>query len=409
MKTAALIVAAGRGSRASREDGLPKQYVTLGGVPILTRTIAALLLTSDEIQVVIHPDDILRYDEIVRCLQKLLHPSAFAKILPPVSGGAQRQDSVRLGLEALAARPSPPDRVMIHDAARPFVSARELNDVLASLDSHTGAILALPVSDTLKRAGDNATIAATVPRSGLWRALTPQAFRFGPILKAHRDAHAGGVAELTDDAAVAEWAGLDVALVRGSSRNTKITTAEDFVLAEETLQEPIETGGAMMIETRTGQGFDIHRFADGDHVWLGGVKIAHTQKLDGHSDADVALHALTDALLGTIGDGDIGQHFPPSDPKWKGAASKLFLADAARRVKERGGRINNVDVTILAEAPKVGPHRAAMQQVIGETLGLSADRIGIKATTMEGLGAIGRRDGIAAMAIATVQFPSGTG
>ncbi len=243
-------------------------------------------------------------------------------------------------------------------------------------------------------------IARTVSRDRLWRAQTPQGFTFKAILDAHRRAHAEGAGGMTDDAAIAEWAGLSVAIAQGSEANIKLTTAEDIAMAERLLSAGVRS------ETRTATGFDVHRFTDGDGVWLGGVKIPHTQRLDGHSDADVVLHALTDALLGTIGDGDIGQHFPPSDPKWKGAASHLFLADAARRVAARGGRIINVDMTILAEAPKVGPHRAAMQAAIGAVLGLAADRIGIKATTTEGLGFTGRREGIAAMATATVELPT---
>lgn len=391
MKTAALIVAAGRGLRAGGE--VPKQYASIAGRPVLSRTAEAFLAhpAIETVAVVINPADRELYDTAL--------PQRAPKLGQPVAGGATRQESVRAGLECLSA--DAPDLVLIHDAARPFVANQTITDVIGALRNHAAAIAAVPLADTLKRANANGTIAGTIDRAGLWRAQTPQGFRFAEILKAHRDAAAAGRSDFTDDAALAEWAGLTVALVEDSAGNVKLTTADDIAAADRRLSADM-TG---MMETRTGQGFDIHRFAEGDHVWLGGVKIAHTHKLDGHSDADVALHALTDALLGTIGDGDIGQHFPPSDPKWKGAASTLFLADAARRVKERGGRIINVDITILAEAPKVGPHRAAMQTVIGETLGLSADRIGIKATTMEGLGAIGRRDGIAAMAIATVEVP----
>ena len=391
MTTAALIVAAGRGSRAA--GPMPKQYAVIGGSTVLARTMQVFSSLSDIdiVQVVIHADDSALYDTTA---------PADAKFLAPVTGGKSRQDSVRLGLEALASRA--PAHVLIHDAARPFVSAETIRAVIAALSTHAGAIAAQPVVDTLKRATAAGVIADTVARDDLWRAQTPQGFRFADILDVHRRAAREGRTSFTDDAALAEWAGLSVKLVEGNADNIKLTTAEDIRDANARVQaEMSET-----LETRSASGFDVHRFTDGDHVWLGGVKIPHTAKLDGHSDADVVLHALTDALLGTIGDGDIGQHFPPSDPKWKGAASHIFLADAARRVRERGGRIVNVDVTIIAEAPKVGPHRAAMQSVIGKALGLSPDRIGIKATTSEGLGYIGRQEGIAAMAMATVTIPA---
>ncbi|MGQ0457624.1 MAG: bifunctional 2-C-methyl-D-erythritol 4-phosphate cytidylyltransferase/2-C-methyl-D-erythritol 2,4-cyclodiphosphate synthase [Hyphomicrobium sp.] len=394
MRIAALIVAAGRGSRAARPgEAAPKQYAWLGGVQVLSRTIQAFADAPSitDIQVVIHADDAGHY--------RASAPGGEPRLLAPAIGGATRQESVRLGLEALASRQ--PDAVLIHDAARPFVDQETIERVVAALRGSPGAIAALPVSDTLKQADGGRAIARTIARDALWRAQTPQGFHFAAILKAHRDSAAAGLADFTDDAAVAEWAGLTVALVEGSEQNTKITTAEDLAMAEQRV-----ASRAAALETRSASGFDVHRFADGNHVWLGGVKISHTHRLDGHSDADVVLHALTDALLGAIGDGDIGQHFPPSDPQWKGAASILFLKDAARRVREREGRIINVDVTILAEAPKIGPHRAAMQAAIGAALGLSADRVGVKATTTEGLGFTGRREGIAAMATATVMLPS---
>ncbi len=258
------------------------------------------------------------------------------------------------------------------------------------------------MADTLKRANADGIIAETIARDGLWRAQTPQGFRYASILAAHAKAAAAGRDDFTDDAAIAEWAGLKVALVEGAPDNVKITTAADVEEARRKLEAP------MTLEPRIGTGFDVHRFAEGSSVWLCGVEIPHTHRLEGHSDADVGLHALTDALLGTIGDGDIGQHFPPSDPKWKGAASHLFLADAARRVRERGGRIVNVDVTFLAEAPKIGPHRPAMQARVAEILAITPDRVGIKATTMEELGSIGRREGIVAMASALVLLPFST-
>lgn len=392
MSTAALIVAAGRGSRASSPGSPPKQYSLLNGVSILRRTVLAFLNHPriSSVTVVIHADD----DDLYMAAMKGLP----AKLTMPLAGGTTRQDSVRLGLEGLVAQGH--DAVLIHDAARPFVSEEVISGIIDALARAPGAIAALPVTDTLKEEAPGLLVARTISRDRLWRAQTPQGFRFNAILDAHRAAHTQKAGGMTDDAAIAEWAGLRVAIAPGSEANIKLTTIEDLAMAERRLQA--ETA----YETRTATGFDVHRFTEGDHVWLGGVKIPHTQRLDGHSDADVVLHALTDALLGTIGDGDIGQHFPPSDPQWKGASSILFLKDAARRVTERGGRIVNVDMTILAEAPKIGPHRAAMQAVIGAALGLSADRIGIKATTNEGLGYIGRREGIAAMASATVTLPS---
>lgn len=397
MTTAALVVAAGRGTRAQGTSSLPKQYAEIGGRPLLWHAVSAFSGHNliSHVVVAIGTDDGARYEAAIG--------QATAKLRPPVIGGATRQSSVLAGLEALATLQ--PGKVLIHDAARPFVSAETISRVIAALDDHAGAIAAVPLADTLKRASPSGIIAETLERGNLWRAQTPQGFRFASILEAHRQAAAAGLTGLTDDAAVAEWRGLEVALVEDLGSNVKLTTADDLAAADLKLRSAMATG----METRTASGFDVHRFADGDHVWLGGVRIAHTHRLEGHSDADVVLHALTDALLGTIGAGDIGHHFPPSDPKWKGAPSHIFLDHAAALIRARGGRIVNVDVTILAEAPKVGPHRSAMQAEIGRVLGLSADRIGIKATTTEGLGFTGRREGIAAMATATVLLPAAAG
>jgi 2-C-methyl-D-erythritol 4-phosphate cytidylyltransferase/2-C-methyl-D-erythritol 2,4-cyclodiphosphate synthase len=391
MRVATLIVAAGRGTRASRAGAGPKQYVSLSGRSVLRWTLDAFLGTSagSLVQVVIHEDDRTDYSTAIENLEPCP--------LPPVAGGATRQASVLAGLEALAVYE--PDAVLIHDAARPFVDAATIERVASRLREVDGAIPALPVPDTLKRGGDDSFIVGTQVRDGLWRAQTPQGFRFAPILEAHRAAAHAGRDDFTDDAAVAEWHGVRVALVQGTERNRKLTTAEDFVMAER------ELGVPGLPDVRTGTGFDVHRFAEGDHVWLGGVKIAHTHRLEGHSDADVALHAITDALLGAIGDGDIGQHFPPGDAKWSGAESRIFLEDAARRVRALGGRIGNVDLTILCEAPKIGPHRDTMRAAIAGMLSIDAGRVGVKATTTEGLGFTGRREGIAAMAAATVVFP----
>ncbi|NYZ12038.1 bifunctional 2-C-methyl-D-erythritol 4-phosphate cytidylyltransferase/2-C-methyl-D-erythritol 2,4-cyclodiphosphate synthase [Azospirillum sp. RWY-5-1] len=383
----ALIVAAGTGQRFGAER--PKQYLPLAGRPVLRRTVEAFLTHPriDAVQVVIGPGFRDLYDEAVAGLG-----------LPgPVMGGATRQDSVRNGLEALAAAGAP-GLVLIHDAARPLVDAETISAVIDALATHEGALAAVPVADTLKRA-DGAVVGDTVDRTGLWRALTPQGFRFPAILAAHRAA--AGLA-LTDDAAVAERAGMGVALVRSKEENFKVTTPDDLERAERLLAARRFAG---LDDVRTGTGFDVHRFAEGDHVWLCGVAVPHTQRLDGHSDADVALHALTDAILGALADGDIGSHFPPSDPQWKGADSALFLRHAVELVGQRGGRIAHVDVTVICERPKVGPHRPAMVARLAELLGIEPDRVSVKATTTERLGFTGRGEGIAAQAVATVRLP----
>lgn len=377
----ALIVAAGHGTRAG--EGLPKQYRSMGGKPVLRRTIEAFLGLADVdfVQVVISPEHRPVYDSTVVGLT-----------LPePVAGGETRQESVRLGLEALA--PRGPRLVLIHDAARPFVSPSIIAATVEALSGADSALPVLAVADTLKRVRSE-RIEGTVPREGIGFAQTPQGFRFDKILAAHRAARDTSV---TDDAAVAELAGMSVAAVAGSRTNFKLTTAEDFAMAEALLAG---TG-----TTRTGQGFDVHRFGPGDHVWLCGLKIDHGQGLIGHSDADVGLHALTDALLGAAALGDIGQHFPPSDEQWRGAPSHIFLRHAAKLIAERGGRIEHVDVTVICERPKVSPHRAAMVARIAELLALDASRVSVKATTTEGLGFTGRGEGIAAQAVATVRLP----
>lgn len=388
-KTIAVIVAAGRGTRAGA--GGPKQYRPLKGRTILARTAEAFL-THPEIhgvRVIIHRDDRSEYDRAMGAL--LNHP----ELLEPVFGGAERQDSVRLGLESL--ENDPPAAVLIHDAARPFIDAGVISRVIEALKTSDGAIAALPVHDTIKRAGDGDRIAATVPRDALWRAQTPQGFRFDKILKAHRTV-AGE--QLTDDAAVAEKVNIDVALVAGSPDNMKITQAEDFGMAETLLGRKVEN-----MEYRTGHGFDVHAFEAGDAVIICGVEIPHDKKLTGHSDADVGMHALTDAIFGALGEGDIGDHFPPSDPQWKGAASHVFLEKARDLVTEQGGKITHCDITLICEAPKIGPHRDKMRAALGDILNVDSARISVKATTTEQLGFTGRREGIAAMATATVALP----
>lgn len=379
--TVVLVVAAGRGRRFGGD--LPKQYHDLAGRMVLRHTLAAFATNPeiDAVRAVIHPDDRQLYDIA----------AAGLPILEPVPGGASRQDSVRLGLESL--RDLAPSKVLIHDGARPFIDAGTIGRVIAALDQHPAALPVVAVADTLKR-GQNGFVADTVDRSQLFRAQTPQGFRYADILAAHQ-AVAGE--ELTDDAAVAERAGQKVVLVDGAEDNVKITTAADLERARRLFEGPGEV--------RTASGYDVHCFEAGDGCWLCGVKVPHDQTLKGHSDADVALHALTDAILGAIAAGDIGHHFPPSDPKWKGAESHRFLAHAASLVAAKGGRIVNVDVTIVCERPKIGPHRAAMTARVAQILGISQDRVGVKATTTEGLGFTGRKEGIAAQAMASVWLP----
>jgi 2-C-methyl-D-erythritol 4-phosphate cytidylyltransferase / 2-C-methyl-D-erythritol 2,4-cyclodiphosphate synthase len=379
----AIVVAAGRGQRYG--SSTPKQYLTLAGKPVLRYALEALVHhpAIDGVLAVIHPDDRDLYDRSAEGLS----------LIDPVAGGATRQESVLNGLAALERRS--PDRVLIHDGARPMLSAALIDRTIAALEAADGAVAGLPLSDTIKRT-EAGRIVATLPRESLWRAQTPQAFRFAPFLAAHRAC--AGMA-LTDDGAVGEAAGLNVAVVAGAEDNIKVTEAGDLERLERVL-----AGGSG--ETRTAFGYDVHRFGPGEAVMLGGVRIAHTAGLVGHSDADVVLHAITDALLGTIGAGDIGQHFPPSDPRWRGADSAAFLRHAARLVRERGGRIIHLDVTVVCERPRIGPHRDQIVARISEIAGLTTDRVSVKATTTEGLGFTGRAEGIAANALASVVLPA---
>ena len=382
----ALVVAAGRGSRAGLEQ--PKQFAKIGGRTVLRRTLEALFAHQaiGAVQVVIGPDDAQLYDDAVAGLERLL---------PPVTGGATRQESVRNGLEALASHE--PRLVLVHDAARPFASVKLIDGVIAACAAGTGAIPVLPIAETVKRVSGG-IIAHTVPRDALAAAQTPQGFPFWPLLEAHRMAAESGRDDLTDDEAVAALAGIPVRAVEGEPANVKLTRPADFAVAERML--------TAQMETRSAQGFDVHAFGPGTFVWLCGLQVPHDRGLVGHSDADVGLHALTDALLGTIGDGDIGQHFPPSDPRWMGAASDQFLADAVRRIRECGGRIVHLDVTLVCELPKVGPHRDAMRQAIAGIVQVPIGRVSVKATTSERLGFTGRGEGIAALATATVELPN---
>ena len=378
----ALVLAAGRGARFG--GTLPKQYLTLAGTTVLRHAIGAFAANKRVagVQVAIRPEDRKVYDEAVAGLD----------LLPPVAGGAERQDSVRLGLDALT--PLRPARVLIHDGARPLPDAAMIDRVIDALDRAPAAIPGLPLGDTIKRIEDG-VITGTVDRTGLWRVQTPQGFHFDAILAAHRAA--AGQA-LTDDAAVAEAAGIAPLMVAGSEGNLKITTTDDLAAAERLI-------ASRQGDVRVGQGFDVHPFGPGDSLMVCGVRIAHSAGVVGHSDADVGLHALTDAVLGAIGAGDIGMHFPPSDPQWKGASSDRFLAHAVGLVRARGGSVAQLDVTIVCERPRIGPHRAAMVARVAAICGIAADRVSVKATTTEKLGFTGRGEGIAAQAVATVRLP----
>ncbi len=388
-EVAALIVAAGRGTRAGGD--LPKQYRCLDGRTVLSYAVEALLASDriDQVVVVIDPADTELYRSAA--------PST-PRLLAPVAGGATRQASVLAGLEGLGAQA--PDIVLVHDAARPFLSQTLIEDAIDAVAA--GAVAAVPgvaVVDTVKCVDAAGHVTGTPDRAALRAVQTPQAFHYRTLLEAHRRAAAAAPA-MTDDAAVMEWAGHPVAVFTGDPANVKLTHPEDFDAAERRLR-----GHKAMNDVRTGQGYDVHAFGDGDHVWLGGVRIAHDRGVIAHSDGDVVLHAATDAILGAIADGDIGTHFPPSDPQWKGASSDRFLAHAAALLVARGGIVSSLDVTVVCEAPRIGPHRDAMRQRMAAILGIDAGRIGIKATTSEKMGFTGRREGLAALAVATVRMP----
>jgi 2-C-methyl-D-erythritol 4-phosphate cytidylyltransferase/2-C-methyl-D-erythritol 2,4-cyclodiphosphate synthase len=383
---AAVIVAAGRGFRAG--GNLPKQYRELAGEPVIRSSLSLFAWHGQigAVQAVIHPDDRSAYEAAAKGL----------RLLPPVPGGATRQASVRAGLQALSARA--PDIVLIHDAARPFCSTELVSRAIVACGETGAAIPALEVTDTIKRVDGDGHVAGTIDRAQLRAVQTPQAFKFATLLNAHQRAIKEGRDDFTDDAALAEWAGIKVATFAGESANVKLTTDEDFAKAE-------ARRIANLADLRLGNGFDVHAFGDGDHVWLGGVKIPHDRGLTGHSDADVALHALVDAILGALADGDIGKHFSPNDPRWRGASSDQFLKFAVDRVTKRGGRIANLDITIVCEEPRIGPHRDAMRKRIAEIAEMSIERVAVKATTSEQLGFTGRKEGIVAMATATVRLP----
>jgi 2-C-methyl-D-erythritol 4-phosphate cytidylyltransferase/2-C-methyl-D-erythritol 2,4-cyclodiphosphate synthase len=392
MSAGIVIVAAGRGERAGSPQDGPKQYRPIGGKPVIAHTLERFVTWPQTVQivVVIHRDD------------EALFRSALAHVSDPsrvtiAFGGAMRQESVLAGLRSL--RDQDITHVLIHDAVRPFFDHDLLDRVWEKLGEGAPAVLpATAVADTLKRAGSGGLVVETVSRAGLHAAQTPQSFRFEAILSAHEEAAAEGKTDFTDDAAIAEWAGLPVALVAGMQDNVKLTVGRDIAMADEKLRTP------PLPDVRTGNGYDVHQLVTGDGVTLCGVFIPHDQALKGHSDADVALHALTDALLATCGAGDIGDHFPPTDPQWKGAPSRIFIEHAAKIVREHGGTIMNADVSLIAEAPRVGPHRDAMRAKLSEFLGITIERCSVKATTNETIGFVGRREGIAAIATATVVY-----
>ncbi len=374
-QTAAIIVAAGRGTRAG--PGAPKQWRALAGRRVIDWTVEAFLQASgiDRVMLVLPAGDDGAY--------------APPEGVETCQGGATRADSVKAGLLALGTA----DKVLIHDVARPCVPQAVIEAVLSALQDAPGAAPALPVTDALWR-GENGTVAGTQSRAGLLRAQTPQGFHFAAIRAAH-DAFAG---EAADDVEVARAAGLEVRIVPGHEDNLKITHAQDFARAEQILQQ----NQGRRMDIRLGNGFDVHRFGPGDHVWLCGVKLPHERALQGHSDADVGLHAVSDAIYGAMAEGDIGRHFPPSDPQWKGTESHVFLAHAAALARQKGFEIGNVDCTLICERPKIGPHAQAMQTRMAEILGLAPERVSIKATTSERLGFTGREEGIAALATATL-------
>jgi 2-C-methyl-D-erythritol 4-phosphate cytidylyltransferase / 2-C-methyl-D-erythritol 2,4-cyclodiphosphate synthase len=385
---AVVVVAAGRGSRVGGD--LPKQFRPIGGEPMIRQSLAMLVEHPEvgPVQPVIHPEDVANFQS----------SAAGLDVLPPVFGGATRQGSVRAGLEALA--PHQPDIVLIHDAARPFASAALVSRAIAAAERSGAAIPALPVTDTVKTVDAQGLVDKTLDRNALRLVQTPQSFAFSALLAAHRHAAEAGREDFTDDAALAEWAGLKVSVFAGEAGNIKITNADDFGRVE-------ATQFAALGDVRTGTGIDVHAFGPGDHVTLGGVRIPHPQALTGHSDADVVLHALTDAVLGALADGDIGVHFPPNDPQWRGACSDRFLTFAIERLAKRGGRIGHIDINIVCEAPRIGPHRDAMRANIARLAGIAVERVAVKATTSEKLGFTGRGEGIVAYATATVRLPWG--
>jgi 2-C-methyl-D-erythritol 4-phosphate cytidylyltransferase/2-C-methyl-D-erythritol 2,4-cyclodiphosphate synthase len=385
-EVAVVVVAAGKGTRVGGDT--PKQFRRIGDEIMLRRTLLTLVEAPQVglVQPVIRPEDRAAFAQAAEQLD----------LLPAAFGGATRQASVRAGLEALEQHK--PDIVLVHDAARPFATRALVARAVEVAKKSGAAVPGLPVTDTVKTVDRQGFVQQTLDRGSLRTIQTPQAFAYANLLAAHRRAAAAGREDFTDDAALAEWAGMKVAVFEGEPGNIKITNPEDFARAE-------AAQFSNLGDVRTSTGIDVHAFAPGDHVMLGGVRVPHAKALTGHSDADVSLHALTDALLGALADGDIGSHFPPSDPQWKGASSDRFFVFAVERVKARGGRIAHLDLTLVCEAPKIGPHRDAMRAKIAALAGLTLDRVAVKATTSEKLGFTGRGEGIAAYATATVRLP----
>jgi 2-C-methyl-D-erythritol 4-phosphate cytidylyltransferase/2-C-methyl-D-erythritol 2,4-cyclodiphosphate synthase len=385
-EVAAIVVAAGRGLRLGGDR--PKQYLSVGGEPVVRTSLRLFCDHSgiSHVQPVIHPDDADLFTAAAHGFD----------LLPPTLGGATRQESVYAGLRALA--PHSPDIILVHDAARPSASPALVSRAISAARAHGAAVPGLPVADTIKTVDAAGRVMSTLDRAALRSVQTPQAFAYAPLLAAHEQALAKGRNDFTDDAALAEWAGLAVSVFEGEAGNVKLTTTDDLARAQQAYSKALT-------EVRTGSGFDVHTFGDGDHIMLGGVRISHDRGVVGHSDADVALHALTDAVLGALADGDIGMHFPPSDERWRGASSDQFLAFAVQRVRDRGGDITLLDATVLCELPRIGPHRGAIRARIGAIAGIGSDRVSIKATTMERMGFIGRGEGIAALATASIRLP----
>lgn len=391
MDVIAIIVAAGRGSRAG--EGLPKQYRYVAGRTLLSHALDTVLNHPgiDAVICAIHPDDRILYDKAVGALQLA------DRLLEPVNGGATRQDSVRHALEALDARGLHPRLCLVHDAARIFADAALFDRAIAAGQAKSAGVPGVPVTDTMKRVGPRGEVLGTVDRSALRAVQTPQVFGYAELHDAHKRAAVAGLHDFTDDGSLAEWAGLEVHVFEGDLANMKVTHPADFAEAERRLGAPLVT--------RLATGFDVHVFGDGDHIWLGGIRVPHDRGLVAHSDGDVVLHALTDAVLGALADGDIGTHFPPSDPQWRGASSDRFLAFAVEKVRAAGGVVDHLDATVLCERPKVGPQREAMRTRIAKIAGVPISSVSIKATTTERLGFTGRGEGIAAQAAATIRLP----
>jgi 2-C-methyl-D-erythritol 4-phosphate cytidylyltransferase / 2-C-methyl-D-erythritol 2,4-cyclodiphosphate synthase len=391
MNVGVIVVAAGRGVRFGTE--VPKQYLRLGGRSTLSYALRAFIAHPlvQRIVTVIHPDDHEAFQAAVPEFRDEISSGRLASAY----GGFTRQASVSEGLEVLAS--TNPDVVLVHDAARPFISTELVSRAIEAANQYGAAVPLLPVVDTINRIGDDGRLSGTVDRSAMRVVQTPQAFRFPPLLEAHRAAKKAGRLDFTDDGSLIEWRGQKIGGFTGEPDAFKLTINADIRRAEQIVEQ--------MLESRTATGYDVHAFGVGDHVWLGGVKIPHEMGLVGHSDADPVLHALTDAVLGCLGDGDIGTHFPPSDPQWKGAPSHIFLSHAASLVMKRGGRIVHLDATLVCEAPKIGPYREPMREAIAAAAGIDVSRVGLKATTSERLGFTGRREGIASLATATVKLP----